>query len=213
MRLLCWICLLLAVTTPLAAPAALAGLPSAGNDTAPACISLVGSNGAVPATAWGQFTVVIRDLANNPVAGASVVVDFSSCFDIAICADQMDPNATVNCAAKTVRKFTGVDGSVRFTILGSSNGSGSAPTLLNGGRIFSNGQLVQSPTVSTFDLDGSSGVGANDLSVWLTDFGTGQPYGRSDYDCSGGIGANDLSFWLTAFGSGTMTSSCASNCP
>jgi hypothetical protein len=157
--------------------------------------------------------VIIRDLANNPVAGAFVVVDFSSCFDIAICADQLDPDATVNCAAKTVRKFSGVDGSVRFTILGSSTGSGSASTLLNGGRIFSNGQLVQSPTVSTFDLDGSSGVGANDLSVWLTDFGTGQPYGRSDYDCSGGIGANDLSLWLTAFGSGAMSESCASHCP
>jgi hypothetical protein len=213
MRLLSWICLLLAMTAPLAAPAAFAGLPSAGNDTAPACISLVGSNGSVPATAWGQFTVIIRDLANNPVAGAFVVVDFSSCFDIAICADQLDPDATVNCAAKTVRKFSGVDGSVRFTILGSSTGSGSASTLLNGGRIFSNGQLVQSPTVSTFDLDGSSGVGANDLSVWLTDFGTGQPYGRSDYDCSGGIGANDLSLWLTAFGSGAMSESCASHCP
>ena len=48
--------------------------------------------------------------------------------------------------------------------------------------------LIGSPTVAAYDLDGASGVGANDLSAWLTDFGSGQPYGRSDFDCSGGVG-------------------------
>ena len=94
-----------------------------------------------------------------------------------------------------------------------SNGAGNAVTLLGGGRIFKNGTLIQFPTVSAYDLDSSSGVGANDLSAWLTDFGTGNPYGRCDYDCSGGIGANDLSLWLTAFGSGTMAISCGASCP
>ena len=213
MRLLSCIRLLLAMTAPLAAPPALAGIPTVGNVTAPACISLVGSDDAVPARALGQFTVIIRDLANNPLGGASVVVDCSNCPDIAICADQMDPDAIVNCAAKTVRKFTDALGSVTFTILGGSNGAGNASTLLNGGRIFCNGQLIKTPTICAFDLDGSSGVGANDLSVWLTDFGSGNPYGRCDYDCSGTIGANDLSLWLTAFGSGAMTQSCATRCP
>ena len=41
----------------------------------------------------------------------------------------------------------------------------------------------------------------------------GQPFGRSDYDCSGTLGANDLSLWLSAFGSGAMAESCASQCP
>ena len=100
-----------------------------------------------------------------------------------------------------------------FVVLGGSNGGGNASTLLGGGKIFANGTLLQTPTVSAFDLDNAGGVGANDLSAWLTDFGSGNPYGRSDYDCSGGIGANDLSLWLGEFGNGTSASSCAASCP
>jgi len=197
----------------LIASAAMAGVPSAANSTTPACITLVGSLAGVPDAAAGQFTVTVRDLANNPLNGASVVCDFSGCLDIAICNDQLDANATVNCGAKTTRKFTDALGHVTFTILGGSNGAGNASTLLNGGKIFANGTLIQQPTVAAYDLDGGSGVGANDLSAWLTDFGTGNPYGRSDYDCSGGIGANDLSFWLTEFGAGTSSASCTVACP
>src|SRR5215831_1003921 len=197
----------------LIASAAMAGVPSAANSSAPECVTLVGSLAGVPDAAAGQFTVIVRDLANNPLNGASVVIDFSACGDIAICNDQLDANALVNCGAKTTRKFTDALGSVTFTVLGGSNGAGNASTLLHGGKIFANGTLIKQPTVAAYDLDGSSGVGANDLSAWLTDFGSGNNYGRSDYDCSGAIGANDLSFWLTVFGSGTMTESCASRCP
>ena len=197
----------------LIASAAMAGVPSAANSTAPACISLVGSLAGVPDAAAGQFTVIVRDLANNPLSGASVVVDFSGCLDLAICSDQLDANALVNCGAKTTRKFTDALGNVTFTILGGSNGGGNATTLLNGGKIFANGTLIKQPTVAAFDLDGAGGVGANDLSAWLTDFGSGNNYGRSDFDCSGNIGANDLSLWLTEFGAGTSASSCAVACP
>jgi len=181
------------------------------NSTTPACISLVGSTGSI-ADAGGDFLVVVRDLANNPLAGASVVIDLSGAPDLAICADQLDPAATVDCVQKTVRKTTATDGSVHFTVLGGSNGAGNAASLLGAGKIYANGTLIQSPTVSAFDLDGSGGVGANDLSAWLGDFGSGQPYGRSDYDCSGNVGANDLSLWLNAFAGGTMVESCATHC-
>ena len=202
-------CILLTLAVP---SLGWAGVPSPANDTSPACISLVGTYGAAPAPA-GQFTVICRDLANNPMPGAVVVIDLSACPDLAICADQMDPAATVDCAHKTVSKLTAADGSVHFTLLGGSNGAGNAMTLLHGGRIYKNGTLIQSPTVSAFDLDSSNGLGANDLSAWLTDFSTGADYGRCDYDCSGLLGASDLSLWLTAFGSGTMAQSCVSSCP
>ena len=195
------------------ASAAMAGVPSAANSTAPACFSLVGSLAGVPDNAAGQFTVIVRDLANNALNGASVVIDLSGCLDLAICNDQLDANATVNCGAKTTRKFTDALGHVTFTILGGSNGGGNASTLLGGGKIFANGTLIQTPTVSAFDLDGAGGVGANDLSAWFGDFGSGNNYGRSDYDCSGTIGANDLSIWFGEFGAGTSASSCAVACP
>ena len=196
------------------ASAAMAGVPSPGNSTVPACISLVGSL-AGTADPVGSFTVTVRDLANNPLNGASVVVDLSGCTDIAICSNQLDAGALVNCAAKTTRKFTNLAGQVTFIVLGGSNGSGNATTLLNGVKIYANGTLIASPTGSVFDLDGSNGVGINDLSVWLTDFGTfGNPaFGRSDFDCSNSVGINDLSVWLTEFGNGTSAASCAVSCP
>ena len=119
----------------------------------------------------------------------------------------------VNCAAKTVSRLTDANGSAVFTILGGSNGTGHATTLLGGGKIFANGPLLGEITVSAFDLDGAAGMGANDLAAWLKDFGLGQPFGRSDYDCSGSLGANDLSLWLKVFGSGSITSSCGAGCP
>jgi hypothetical protein len=67
--------------------------------------------------------------------------------------------------------------------------------------------------VSTFDLDGAGGVGANDLSIWLADFGSGEPHARSDYDGSGAVGAADLSEWLGVFAAGTSTQSCTTSCP
>ena len=196
----------------LIASAAMAGVPSAANSTTPSCITLVGSLAGTPDAA-GTFNIVVRDLANNPLNGASVVIDVSGCLDIAICNDQLDANALVNCGAKTTRKFTDALGSVTFIVLGGSNGGGNASSLLNKGKIFANGTLIQTPTVSAFDLDGAGGVGANDLSAWLGDFGSGQPFGRSDYDCSNNIGANDLSLWLGEFGAGTSASSCAVACP
>jgi hypothetical protein len=197
----------------LVASAALAGVPSAGNSSVPSCFSLVGSAATTP-DPHGTFTVIVRDLANNPLNGASVVVDLSNAHDLKICNDQLDAGATVNCAAKTTRKFTDITGSVSFTVLGGSNGSGNANTLLGAGRIFANGTLIGSPTVSAFDLDGANGVGINDLSVWLGDFGTaGNPaFGRSDFDCNGSVGINDLSVWLGQFGFGTSAASCAVNC-
>ncbi len=196
----------------LLASAALANVPCASCSTAPDCIQLVGSNGGVP-DGHGTLSIVVRDLANNPINFASVVIDLSLCPDLAICNDQLDANALVNCGAKTTRKFTDVTGAVSFTVLGHSNGSGNASELHGFGRIFANGTLLRSPTISAFDLDGLSGVGAGDLSAWLGDFASGQPYGRADYDCTGSTGAGDLSVWLGVFGAGQSTSSCGVSCP
>ena len=190
--------------------AARAETPSPGNTSVPACIRLVGSNGTT-ASASGEFTVVARDLANNPIPFAIVTVDLSNASDIRLCSDQLDADLTMDCAGPRASKFTDANGVVRFTLLGASDGP--AMSLLNAGRIYLMGWLVGSPTVSAFDLDGASGLGANDLSQWLTDFGSGSPYGRSDYDCSGSVGANDLALWFAAFGSGTQAVSCAASCP
>jgi hypothetical protein len=207
--------LVLLVLVILAASTPAAGVVVPPNATVPAAISLVGSLGGVPAHSAGAFQVIVRDPGNNPLPGAHVVIDLSGCPDLHLCADQLDPGVDIDCAGKRVGRYTDALGSARFTLLGGSNGAGHAAELLGAGRVYEDGVLIGSPTVSAFDLDGVVGVAINDFSVWLQDFGTSgnPPFGRSDFDGSGSVGVNDLSVWLTAFGTGAQAQSCGATCP
>lgn len=202
-----------AVAAMLVAAPTRADVPSPGNSTAPLLIRVVGSSSGVPDASIGEFLVVVRGLTKDTFNAAAVVADFSRCPDVAICADPLDPGSFVNCGAKTVRRFTNVFGEARFTILGASTGAGSAASVDSCVRIFANGVLLRTARFATFDLDGSGGVGANDLSAWLSDFGSGLPWDRSDFDGSGSVGAGDLSEWLGVNGAGGSTQSCAATCP
>lgn len=189
-----------------------AGVPSPANSTKPTCISLVGQSGGLADSLAGKFSVIVRDLANNPLNGSSVVVDLSGNADAKLCNAQLSPRYTLNCAAHTVRAFTDASGTVSFTLVG--GGTGSATVLSGtGGKIYADGVLLGNISVSVYDLDGSTGVGAGDLSQWLTDFGAATNYARSDYDCSGTVGAGDLSLWLTVFGNANSSASCTGICP
>ena len=199
----------------LVAASAFAGVPSPGNSTlpSPAFFTVVGSSLGV-ADPYGAFSITVRDLANNPINGSSVVLDFSGVSDAQLCSDQLDVASTVNCAAKTVRKFTNASGVVSFTVVGgSTNTGGSAGAGLGGVKVYADGVLLGSLTAAMLDEDGAGGVGANDLSLWITDFATLGYFGRSDFDYSSGLGANDLSVLITAFGLLGSAEGCASYCP
>ena len=186
--------------------------PSNSNSTTPACIRVIQSNGTSAAAAFGQFEVVVRDLANNPVTNASVVVDLSAIPEVALATDQLDPGVLVDCGAATVRRVTDVNGRVVFSIVGGGRAGIPASALIGAGKIFANGTQLASPTVSAFDLDGQQGLGAGDLAQFLNDFASGVNFGRSDFDCSNSVGAGDLAQWLRAFSSGTQIVS-APSCP
>ena len=196
-----------------AASASASRIPSAVLSTLPTAIRLVGASGATPDAVAGEFRIILRDLVNNPLPNSTVVLDFSECPDLQLCTDQLDASALVMCAQKTVRKFADGQGQAQFVILGHSHGPADAAMALERVRIFGNGVFVGMPEASAFDLDGASGVGANDLATWLTDFGSGLDPTRSDYDANGHIGAEDLSEWLTVFGAGGSASSCGAACP
>ena len=197
---------------------ATACVPSSQLCSTPAIIRLVGSAGGVADAPAGSFTVVVRDLANNPVPGAAVVLDLSGCPDATICPDQLDPNEVVNLTAKTVRKFVDANGQATFTIVGGSTGNGNAAVVSNGAvikglvngavRIFGNGTLLGSPNFATYDLDGSGGLGPTDLSVFLTDIASGTPFARSDFSGDGVLNATDMCLWLTTFAAGRSVQSC-----
>lgn len=191
-----------------------AGPVDPSKSTMPTAISLVGSStsGADPA---GSFSVVARDLAGNPHNSVDIEIDFSQCPDFVLCTDQLDPAMTLDCAAHAVHKSTGFTntGSVTFSILGGSRSAALPSTEVAHARIFGDGVLLGRPVVSAFDLDGAGGVGIDDLSVWLSDFGTTREIGRSDFDHDGHVSINDLSVWISVFGAGRSADGCATACP
>jgi len=195
-------------------PVGASGSPvSASNSDVPAIVRVVGATSGVPDVSAGQFKVVARGFDNGPRPNASIVVDFSNCPDVVICASQFDPAVTADCGLKTVRKITNALGEVTFTILGASVGVGRGSPQPHAGRIFGNGILLRSPNVAVYDLDGRGGLGPSDLSAWLTDFASGAAPPRSDYDGDGLLGAADLSMLLSVFAAGTSTESCRTACP
>lgn len=201
---------LFVVLLALAAPAH-AGLPPIPNVTVPAGITLVGSTAGV-ADASGRFTVTVRDLANLPIPGSIVAVDFLEAPDLQLCPTPGLPGLTVNLVQRTVRGVTDENGVVPFVILGGSHG----PALTTRGRvrIFADGVQVTSTSpvdgfvCAALDLDGDGGLSANDISALLGDLGSGGSWQRSDLDLNGLLGANDLSVLLTRIGAAGSTESC-----
>src|SRR5258708_26479918 len=88
----------------LIASAAMAGVPSPATSTIPVTLTMGGSSAGSPDPV-SSFTVTVRDLTNNPISGASVVIDFSACQDLRICCDQQDANCAVCCIDKTLKNL------------------------------------------------------------------------------------------------------------
>lgn len=159
----------------LAASAAMAAVPSAVNSDVPCGINVVGNNGVAASPAF-TFTVVVRDLANIPVANSSVVVDFDGCYVSGGTIGEPGPSSVQlgtngelgDCVTRTVRAVTDVNGVVTMDVNGLSKGS--APgTTPNGAcaQIFADGVLLGTVQVAAVDMDGADGITAADLSKFL----------------------------------------------
>jgi hypothetical protein len=151
----------------MAAGAAVAGVPTAGNSTlGDPLIILRAYNGSPGAAAVDQAipkTIIVRDAANNPVPNSVVVLDFSACTpDIKIGSTQV-AGTFVNCAAKTVSGVTDVGGSVTFRVVGASNTTaGTDPGSAAGCcSVVADGVVLGPLSVATPDLNGARGGGSD----------------------------------------------------
>jgi hypothetical protein len=159
----------------LAAASSLAGVPSPANSSLPACMALC-PLGDMP------FTVTVRDIANNPIAGSTVVLDFSGCPHGAFICQQHPPDPyIVDPIARTLRMLTPASGSVTFPArVGGVGPAGCA-------KVFADGVLLQSYALASPDQNGN-GVAVTivdvDEALFLAKVGTVDP--TADFDCSGG---------------------------
>jgi hypothetical protein len=164
----------------------------------PSHLTLVGYGPEGADVAAGRARVIIRDIANTPVANATVRLDFSACTDLRIAATQVAPNEEVNCGLHSVRSLTDPSGVAEFTITGGGRGgTGHGVQMVDvywdDYWIPPQDGLIGRVRVSAFDLDGVGGVNALDMMLWAADYFGGANPGRSDYDGDSLLSALDLS--------------------
>lgn len=190
---------------------AFAGVPNPVNWTIPSHVTLVGLGPAGPDSAVGHVTCVIRDLANNPMPGSVVTLDFSACTDIAIADDQRDPRLFADCSARCVSAVTDVNGIARFTVIGAGTaGPIHPPSAL---RVYADGYYAGSPSVAVFERDGAGGLTLADLAFWTVDLFSATNPERSDLNGSLYVDIADLSVWAAAYFNGNNSLPTGPYCP
>ena len=199
------------------AAVAFAGVPDPINSTVQSRINLVGvdagSGNANGAAAGATFTVTVRDLAANPIANSSVVLDFSlDLSDTRIADTQPFAGLTTNCGTHGVSALTDAGGVATFVVVGGGT-SVLGAAHANNCKVFADGVLLGTTHVGYYDQDGVGGVAIPDLSRWAADFFGGTNPERSDYDDAGGVAVPDLSLWSATFFAGLSNQSAATYCP
>ena len=184
--------------------------------TVPATLILGGRDASGSADPATTYTVVVYSVAGQRMVGSVVVLAFDDCAGVALCATQPDPDLHVlSCAPARVAKVTDVSGRATFRLVGAASGQPGGPCPSAGCvRVYADGVLLRNVQVVTPDLDGGSGVGAADLSVWLDLYFGQQPCALADFDGSGELTAGDLAWWLDFALAGGSAQGCAGSlCP
>ena len=175
--------LLFSLSIALAIPGtARAAVPSAANSTLPACMALC-PLGDIP------FSVVVRDIANNPVAGSLVVLDFSQSPGANICEPWQSDPYFVNLLARALYAWTDATGTIVFPArVGGTGAAGSV-------HVYADGVLLKAYALASPDQDGNGAVydgppiGGNDLAQFTLKLGTTDV--TADFTCDGVVNDDD----------------------
>lgn len=201
------------------AAVAFAGVPDPTNSTIPSRINLVGVNSGTllidQLSPDAVVTVTVRDLAANPIANSSVVLDFSgTTSDTRIGDVQPLAGLTANCGTHGVSALTDVAGVATFSIQGGGLAITGAPHGASAGLIYADGVLLGPIAVGIYDLNGSAGVDPLDLARLGSDILGGSNPERANYfDADLVVDGLDLSVWGAVYFSARSDQSAATYCP
>jgi hypothetical protein len=134
------------------------------------------------------FPVVVRDIANNPVAGSLVILDFSNCPGAHLCpAGFSKPYPyTIDPVARTLRASTDASGSL--TLPAHVGGTGPAGSV----RVFADGVLLRSYGLASPDQNGNGlcvSIVDVDDAIFAAKLGTTDP--TADFNCDGTVDVFD----------------------
>ena len=188
------------------------GIPSPPFCSVPAMVRIVDVGADGTPSPMGLYRVVVRDGFNNPIANAQVILQFLNCGAVRLASDGYPPGITVDCRPthRTVRRITNAQGVADFLVPGTALVGGTNPPSCV--TVIAEAITLANVAVSSADLSGDAGVGANDLSLWLQAFASGDA-SLADLDGDGSVSANDLSEWLEAYSSGLELATPGALCP
>jgi hypothetical protein len=169
-----------AAFAPVAPTAAgVVAVPSPANSSVPDCMALC-PLGDMP------FAVTVRDLANVPIVGSTVVLDFSGCPNAYICPQHPGDPYLIDVPGRTVRMFTDATGKVTFPArIGGVGPAGCA-------QVFADGILLRTVALASPDQNGNGvavGIVDVDPALFAAKLGTTDP--TADFDCNGIVDAAD----------------------
>jgi len=127
------------------------------------------------------YHITVRDIANNPVGGSTVVLDFSQC--VFVHCQNPGPGIIANDVARTMTTTANAAGVASFPL----KMGGCCP----GVRIIADGVILATVSMSSPDQDANLLVNGTDASI-LTGL-TSMPYSVcGDLNCDGVVNANDV---------------------
>ncbi len=141
-----------------------------------------------------HMIVIVRDFASNPIAGSSVVLDFSGCASAFVCTGTSQDPYEYDPQTRQVRMFTNAQGQVDFPLrVGGVCGTG-------GVTIYADGVQFASYALASPDQTGN-GVVINivdtDDTVFAAKLGTDDP--TADFDCDGDVDTDDEQYLYLHF--------------
>jgi hypothetical protein len=136
------------------------------------------------------YDVVVRDIANAPIAGSKVILDFGA-TGIRLYGAQ-NVGTTLNCVAKTLTRFTRAVGEVNFAArIGGFDNTNSI-------RVIADGVFLGAVPGRSTDIDGAGGQASlSDFVLFSANYGTTAP--ETDYDQNGMTGLGDFILFTSEY--------------
>lgn len=182
------------------ASVASAGIPDPRFSTVDATVVGDASGVAIGAAPAG-FDVVVRDINSAPLAGVTVVLNFSA-TPMKVFSAQ-NAGTTVNCAAKTISRVTNASGAVNF--------ASRVGKFVNtaGVEVSAAGVVLANVRGRSTDIDGTDGTtGLGDFAIFGNNFLNVPGALETDFDEAGGTGLGDFAIFGAQFLNGAAGAYC-----
>lgn len=162
----------------------------------------------------GDYLISVRNSANDPVPGSTVMIDFTGCTDLVLACDQLEASTGQTIVGRQITIVTNAAGQAVFRVQGAATGAPTTNNTTSPGiddgtpcaTAYADGVILGYLVVTAYDLNGAgspaSAVNSADASLALGESNKvalgAMPRARTDLNFSGSITAADASIIMKA---------------